>query len=145
MAANNLLFTFLSGLVLLGIVAAVLSLRNWRRGSTSMRPSTTPMAAAASVLHSPRTWTAAFFVLVLLAVGGALAMVGAVPLPEGTQPVVTTALLAGAGLVLAGFVFLGVYASVRGRGYGSAPAVGLGSLSVGLLALVVVVTQLFLG
>lgn len=144
MAANILFSTLLMGLVLLAMVALVIRGRPWRRaeGRADGGSSFDVIAAA---LRSPTAWMIVFLLLVLVSVAGSLALVGAVPLPEGTQPLVTTALLAGAGIVLGGFVFFGTYASVRGRGYGSAPAVGLGSLAVGLAALVVVVLQLFLG
>lgn len=155
MAANNLVFTVLSGLVLLGMVALVLRLRRWRRGPAELRRTSTPPRGAstpstadvelAALLRDPTTWTVGFLLLVLVAVAGSLAMVGAVPVPESAQPLVGAVLLGVSAIVLAGFVFAGVYASVRGRGYGSAPAFGLGSLAVGLLAMVVVVVQLFFG
>ena len=145
MAANTLVFTLLSGLVLLGIVALVLRLRGWRHVRVGAAAPTSVDAALARFVRSPTTWTAAFAVVVLVAVAGSLAVVGALPVPAGAQGTVTTALLALGGLLLGGFVFGGVYGTVRSRGHGSAPAVGLGSLAVGLLALLVVVVTLFLG
>ena len=145
MAANTLVFTLLSGLVLLAIVALVLRLRGWRRKRVGGPGPPSVEATLADVVRSPTTWTVGFLLIVLVAVAGALAMVGAVPLPEGAQGTVTTALLGLGAVLLGGFVFGGVYASVRSRGHGSAPAVGLGSLAVGLLALLVVVANLFLG
>lgn len=145
MVANSLLFTLLSGLVLLGIVAFVLRLRNWRRDRGGQRRPRSAEAAVSNAARSPATWSAGFLLLVLVAVGGALALVGAVPVPESAQAAVTSALLVVGALVLGGFVFGGVYSSVRGRGHGSAPAAGLGSLAVGLLVLAVVVAILFLG
>ena len=135
MAANTLLSTLLMGIVLLAMVALAIRLRAWRRAEVSA-DTTSSIDTLAAVLQSPTAWMTLFFLLVL---------VGAVTLPEGTQALVTAALLAVGGLVLGGFVFFGTYASVRGRGYGSAPAVGMGSLAVGLVILVVVVGQLFLG
>jgi len=152
MAENTILFTLLSGLVLLAIGAIVLRLRRWRHGpeelrgtSTGIRRPSSADQAIAEAIRSPTTWTVGFLLLVAVAVVGALAVVGAVPLPESVQPLVVTALVILAALVFAGFVFAGVYASVRSRGYGSAPAVGMGSLAVGLVAIVVVVVRLFLG
>lgn len=144
MATNPLLSTFVTGVILLAIVVVAFRLRGWRHAET-VADAETSLGVIDRLLHSPTTWVVAFLVLVLVAVAGALALVGAVPLPEGAQPTITTVLLVGTALVLGGFVFGGVYASVRGRGYGSAPAVGLGSLAVGLLALLVIVVQLFLG
>ena len=145
MAANTLVFTLLSGLILLAMVVLVLRLRRWRRDPGTVGAARSADVVFADALHNPTTWTVGFLVLVLVAVAGALAMVGALPVPESAQPIVGTAMLVGLGLVLGGFVFAGVYASVRNRGYGSAPAAGMGSLVLGLLALLVVVTQLFLG
>ena len=155
MVSNTLLFPALSFVVLLGVAVIVLRLRGWRHGASDLRrgtattlPATRSSSASAELsetLRDPMAWTAGFLLLVLVAVVGALAMVGAVPLPEGTQPLVGTAMLVVAALVLGGFVFAGTYSSVRGRGYGSAPATGVGALVVGFLALVVVVVQLFFG
>ena len=147
MVANTLLFPALSFVVLLGVAVIVLRLRSWRHGAAESSLSASPSfdVELAETLKDPATWTVGFLLLVLVAVVGALAMVGAVPLPEGTQPLVGAVLLLVTALVLGGFVFAGVYSSVRGRGYGSAPATGLGALVVGILALVVVVVQLFFG
>ena len=152
MAENTIVFTLLSGLVLLAIVAIVLQLRSWRRGeaelrrtSTGVRPPRSADVAIAEAIRSPTTWTVGFLLLVLVAVAGAMAMVGALPVPESFQPLVGTALLIVSAVVFGGFIFAGVYASVRSRGYGSAPAFGLGSLAVGLVAMVIVVVQLFFG
>jgi hypothetical protein len=152
MAENTIVFTLLSGLVLLVIVAVVLQIRSWRRGpeqlrgrSTGVRTPSSADAAIAEALRDPTTWTVGFLLLVLVAVAGSLAMVGALPIPESAQPLVGAVLLAISAIVLGGFVFAGVYASVRSRGYGSAPAFGLGSLAVGLIVMVIVVVQLFLG
>ena len=152
MAENTILFTLLSGLVLLVIVAFVLQLRSWRRGEEELRRTSTGIrrpasadVAVADAIKSPTTWTVGFLLLVLVAVAGAMAMVGALPVPESVQPLVGTVLLILSAVVLGGFVFAGVYASVRSRGYGSAPAFGLGSLAVGLVAMTVVVVRLFFG
>ena len=154
MAANTLLFTLLSGLVLLAIVVLVLRIRRWRRGPTELRGYTTfrpsregdaASAGLTAALRDPAAWSVGFLLLVLVAVAGTLAAVGAMPVPESVQPLVTTVLLVLAAVVLGGFVFAGVYSSVRSRGYGSAPAAGLGTLVVGFLALLVVVVNLFVG
>lgn len=152
MAENTIVFTLLSGLVLIVIVAVVLQIRSWRRGaeqlrgrSTGVRTPSSADAAVAEALRDPTTWTVVFLLLVLVAVAGSLAMVGALPIPESAQPLVGAVLLAVSAIVLGGFVFAGVYASVRSRGYGSAPAFGLGSLAIGLIVMVIVVVQLFFG
>ena len=145
MAATTLLFPLVSGLLLLAIVLGVLRLRGWRHATPTGGRATTPSTAVVAAVNSPTTWTLLFFLLVLGGVAGALAMVGAIPVPEGAQATITTALLAGFGLALCGLVFGGVYGAVRGRGHGTAPAVGLGSLAVGLLLVVVIIAILFLG
>lgn len=154
MVANNLLFPVLSGLILLGVAALVLRVRRWRRGPEELRRrtsrlpatrSTSPSAELAGTLNSPTGWTTGFLLLVIVTLVGSLAVVGALPIPESAQgPVGTVMLLVGA-VVLGGFVFAGVYSSVRNRGHGSAPATGLAMLVLGAIALVVVVVQLLLG
>ena len=154
MAANELIFPVLSFVVLLGVAALVLRLRRWRRGPAElhgMTPTTLPATRTGSssadvseTLNDPTTWTVGFLLLVLVAVAGALAVVGAIPVPESAQGLVSSLMLLVAALVLAGFVFAGTYSSVRSRGYGSAPATGLGVLVVGIVAIVVVVVNLFL-
>lgn len=144
MAVNPLLSTVLMGLILLVIVAGVLQLRNWRSAG-QREDSGSSYEAIGNALHDPTVWTVTFLVLVAVAIAGALAVVGALPIPESIQPIVGTALLAITGVVIGGFVFAGVYSSVRGRGFGSAPAVGVAAVSVGFLVLLVVVVQLFLG
>lgn len=145
MVENTLLLPLLSGLLLLAIAVGVLRLRNWRHAAAASAGPRSAEVAFSRAIRSPTTWTVGFLVLVLLALAGTLAMVGAIPLPESARPTVTTALLAASGVVLGGFVFLGVYAAVRERGYGSAPAVGLAALVVGLVVLLVVIARLFLG
>jgi len=146
MAANTLLFTVVSGLVLLAMLLVILRVRSWRQEPAAEgAPAESGWTRASEALNSPTTWTFGFLLLVLLAVTGALAVVGGLPIPEATQAAATTAVMVATGLVLAGFVFAGIYSSVRSRGLGSAPAVGLGSLVIGVLALVVVVAHLFLG
>ena len=155
MAVNDLLFPVLSFVVLLGVAAFVLRLRRWRRGPAELRGMTStnlpatrtssPSADLSETLRDPATWTVGFLLLVAVAVTGALAVVGALPVPEGYQGYVGTGMMLVAALLFGGFLFAGTYSSVRSRGYGSAPATGLGALVVGLIALVIVVVQLFLG
>ena len=147
MVANTLLFPALSFVVLLGVAVIVLRLRQWRHATpeTGHASATSLEVDLAETLEDPMTWTVGFFLLVLVAVAGALAVVGALPVPEGAQPLVGAVLLLVAAIVLGGFVFAGTYSSVRGRGYGSAPATGLAALVVGMLALLAVIVNLFLG
>lgn len=155
MVANNLLFPVLSGLILLGVAALVLRVRRWRRGPEELRRGTSrplpttrtssPSAELAGTLNSPTGWTAGFLLLVLVTLVGSLAVVGALPIPESVQGLVGTVMLLVGAIVLGGFVFAGVYSSVRNRGHGSAPATGLAMLVLGTIALVVVVVQLLLG
>lgn len=49
------------------------------------------------------------------------------------------------GLLLTGFVFLGAYFSVRGRGLGNAHGVAAGSFAAGLVFLILIVAQLLIG
>jgi hypothetical protein len=117
MAANTLLFPLISGLLLLAIVLGVLRLRGWRHAAPTGGRAASPSTAVVSAVYSPTTRPLLFSLLVLGGVAGALAMVGAVPVPEGAQATIAAALLAGFGLALCGLVFGGVYGAVRGRGH----------------------------
>jgi len=84
---------------------------------------------------SPETvvWAVAF---VAIAVGvGAVSLlaVGNFGLPEGLSGSLLTVVYAVVGLLLTGFVFLGAYFSVRGRGLGNAHGVAAGSFAAGLV------------
>ena len=143
MAANPFLMSLLMGLVLIVIAALAVQLRGWRHDAEAGAGGA--FQAAARALRSPVSWAVVFLVLVAAAILGALAAVGAFQIPASVQPMVGTALVAAVAVVFGGFVFLGIYAAVRGRGHGTAPAVGLGSLTVGLLVILLVVANLFLG
>lgn len=142
MAANPFLMSLLMGLVLIVIAALVVRLRGWRQDEGADAGNAFDDVARA--LRSPASWAVLFLVLVGAAVLGVLTAVGAFQIPASVQPVVGTALVAAVILVFGGFVFLGIYATVRGRGHGTAPAIGLGSLTVGLLIVLLVVANLFM-
>lgn len=136
-AITYLASTLLMGLVLLAIVVVVARSRNWRRTS----PGVEPGDAFSRLLASPTTWVIVFAVAALGAAAGAVAVVGG----AGVEVPGETVVLALAGtffLLLAVYLFAGVYASARSKGMGRAPAVGLGSAVIGLLLLGLIVLQL---
>ena len=129
--------TVLMGLVLFALIAVVAWGRDWRRvGDAEPTPRT-----IGRVLGGPTTWTVLFALVALGAAAGAVAVVGGagVDIPGET---VVAGLVAALGLLVAIYLFAGVYASARSRGLGRAPAVGLGSVVLGLLFLGLIVLQL---
>jgi hypothetical protein len=97
------------------------------------------------IARKPVVWAVAF---VAIAVGvGAVSLlaVGNFGLPEGLTGNLLTVVYVVVGLLLTGFVFLGAYFSVRGRGLGNAHGVAAGSFAAGLVFLVLIVAQLLIG
>lgn len=143
MAQVALLLSSLIGILLLGVVAALIG-----RGSrgytlpariTSEEGEPSRFARAA---RSPAVWTLAFVGAALGLAGAALAFVGVISLPEGTRAVAGLALAAGTGLLLLFYVFYGTFASARARGLGSSQAAALGSWMIGLLFVVIIALKL---
>lgn len=136
-AITYLASTLLMGLILLALVAVVAWSRNWRRTS----PAVSQADTLGRLLSSPTTWTVVFAVVALGAAAGAVAIVGGagIEVPDET---VVLALVGAFLLLLAAYLFGGVYASARSKGMGRAPAVGLGSAVLGLLLVGLIVLQL---
>jgi len=97
------------------------------------------------VSQKPVVW-AVGFVAIAVGVGGlALLAVGAFGLPEELSGSLLGVTYAAVGLLVTGFVFLGVYFSARGRGLGNAHGVAAGSFAAGLVFLVLIAAQLIVG
>lgn len=132
-ASGYLLSGILTGLFLLATVLVLTRNRNWRHYSPAGGG---PSAGETMerLAGSPTTWIAGF---VLLALGlglGALVVVGAIPVPEGVQGAATVAMAVVVLAVLAAYVFLGVYHSIRYRGLYRSQAAAAGIWIVATLA-----------
>lgn len=142
MAVSNLVIGTLMGLVLFVIAGVINGLRGWRREGPVEE---SPGAALVGFLRTPAAWMIAFVAVTLGAGIVAVAFVGGVSLPAIDQNAAGLVLLLVFGALIVFFVFVGIYASARSRGAGSAPAVGIGSAVIGLLVIAAVVVKLLLG
>lgn len=142
MAQTSLLVGTLIGSLLVGALVVLLG-----RGAKSYSLPQ-PIAGdgeqslVARLAHSPGAWTAAFLLACVGFAGAALAFVGVVSLPEGTQAVVGAVLLAGGTLAFVFYLFYGTFASARGRGLENSHAAVLGSWAVGLLFVAAIALKL---
>ncbi|ACM56384.1 hypothetical protein [Halorubrum lacusprofundi] len=147
MVSLTLLSTALMGLLVVATFVAVAQIGAKRTapgaGSASRYDAITETLS--DVARKPVVWAVAF---VAIAVGvGAVSLlaVGNFGLPEGLSGSLLTVVYAVVGLLLTGFVFLGAYFSVRGRGLGNAHGVAAGSFAAGLVFLILIVAQLLIG
>lgn len=92
--------------------------------------------------RTPAMWAAVFVGGALVFGLGAVAAFGGFGLSEGAAGTALMVVYALLGLSLFGFVFLGAYASARGRGLGNAQGIAAGSISVGFVYIVVVAARL---
>ena len=142
MATSALVSTAVMGVVLVAIVVAILGIREWRQPGPTAEAG---LADAAGTVNGPLGWSVAFFVVtlgvtglaVLYAVGSPVA--GVTPATMGMLLVVTMA------VAFVGASLVAVYAASRGRGLNSAQAAGLSSALLGVLFVVAIVVQLFVG
>ena len=141
MAVSNLVIGTVMGLVLLVIAGAIGVVRNWERQSPGMSEAG---SALENAVNSPTAWTVVFLVFALgLGIGGVV-FVGGLSIPGVSQGVAQAVLIGGFGLLVAFFFLAGIYSTVRARGLGSAPAVGISSAILGLLIIAGIVLNLLL-
>jgi hypothetical protein len=131
--------TLLMGLLVVLIGGAMVRGRDWRKYAPT-RESESAADALVRLARSPGTWIAVF-VLLVFGFGGGIFLI-----LTGAADAATVGLaLAGAFLVvLAGYVFLGTYASARHRGRPTSMAVAEGVTIIAVLLIVVVGVRLVL-
>lgn len=123
---------YIASMILMGVlavlvIAATATSRNWYSYTPEIgRPD---VGGLTGLSQSPLAWTVGFFLLVALALATVLAA-----LSGGG----TTLFLGLAGILLLGFVMIGVYAAGRARGHPHAYAVGEVVITLGLLFLILV-------
>ncbi|WP_254545932.1 hypothetical protein [Halomarina pelagica] len=143
---TNIASAFLTGLLLVAIVVALLRLRDWRRydpASSDDRGGrlTGAYGVLAAAATRQATWILGFL---LLALGvGAAAVLFLVGGPTGQMAGVAAALLGVLALCL--FLVLGIYRTIRFRGRTSAEAFAVSAWVVGALFVLAVSVNLLVG
>lgn len=117
----------LMGVLALVVIAATATGRDWRRYTPEIGREDVDLLTGLS--RSPLVWVLSFFLLVVLALVAVF-----VALSGGG----TTLFVALAGLLVLGFILLGVYAVGRSRGHPHAYAVGEAVITLGFLFLILV-------
>ncbi|SMO79882.1 hypothetical protein [Halorubrum cibi] len=147
MASLTLLSTALMGLLVLATVVAAARIGGQRApGADETEDTYTALTRQLSgIARTPAVWSVAF-VVIALGVGALVVLsVGNFAFVEGFTGSLLSALYAVVGLLVTGFVFLGAYFGVRGRGLGNAHGVAAGSFAAGLVFLVLIAVQLLVG
>lgn len=139
MAAIDFASTLITGLVLLIILVGVSRARNWEHDEPLFKRE----ESLTTVLYSPATWTIAFLFIALIFTGGAIAYIGGLPVGIETE-LIGFALMGLFGVIVLGFLFVGIYTTARNRGLSSAPAVGVSSATLGILVLAVILVRLII-
>lgn len=132
----------LTGLFLVGLVAALTRNRRWRSyaGDAGMSDVDT-YATLRRMAGTPLAWTVAFLVLASVVGSGALAFVTG-GLPSGVSQGAGVAMAAVALSALCVYLFWGVYHSARYRGLKDAQAAAVGMWVFGTLLIVAIVLRL---
>ena len=124
-AGNYLASTVVMGLVVAGVVYAVVNGRSWKRYSPqAVGGERTDRGSVAG----GRTWIVGFGILSIVAVGGTLAI-----LQSGADG--TVLIFGAAAVTVVSFLLVGTYATARSRGHPHAYAIGE---TVGMFGAVVI-------
>jgi hypothetical protein len=125
-----------TGTLLLTVWVLVARMENWRSYELS-----TPNLGGeqGSLADSPAAWTAGFFLMVLVAGGGAVLLVSDVELAAAVG---WTAIAGIFGVFLMGYLLYGTYDSARSRGLHSAQAALLSAWLFGSLIVVAIAAKL---
>lgn len=142
MATSALVSTAVTGVVLLAIIVAVLRVREWRDPTPATEDGLANLARSA---NGPLGWSVTFFVVTFGVMGLAVLYAVGAPVAGVTHATVGLMLVTVIAAVFVGASLVAVYAASRGRGLNSAQAAGLSSALLGVLFVVAVVVQLFVG
>jgi len=133
---SNVASTVLMGLLLVGVVVAVLRSRDWYDYSPTDEESGVGETLE-RLARSETVWMASFLVLVLLFGGAAVLFVSGGSVPGGVT------LIGGAfAVVVTGYVYLGAYSSARSRGRPTSQAVAEATMLVLLLVAAAIAVRL---
>jgi hypothetical protein len=145
MATSAFVSAVVMGLLIVGVFAATARLNAFSPRSTeATKPDVYREGGRLAELEERPDLLGAGFVVVTLLVG--LVTVGAVggfPMLSGLGPF--SLVMAGIGLLVASFLFLGPYAVVRQNDLGNALGIGAGIAGLGFAFLALVVAQLLYG
>lgn len=141
MASSFLLSTLLMGTLAALVLVAVLRSRRWYSYSpeTGARVGGLSDESRPPVWSRPATWILAFVGLTALAVGGVFAFVTNPDAPAG---LLSAPVLGVGGLLLVGYLTLGVYHAAKERGHPASIAAAETATVLGVLFLVAVSAQL---
>jgi hypothetical protein len=128
---------FVTGALLLVVWVLVSRMENWRSYELSTR---TLAPEGGSLADSPAAWTAGFFLMVLVAGGGALLVVSDVELAASLGG--WTVIAGVFGVLLLGYLVYGTYDSARNRGLHSSQAALLSAWLIGSLIVVAIAAKL---
>ncbi|MFB6309216.1 MAG: hypothetical protein ABEH35_07800 [Haloarculaceae archaeon] len=139
--------TALMAVVVVGVVLWAARGRQWYRYSPSTADegwyrTDAETSGFAATLGETRTWILAFLVASVVAVGGVLTYVTTAP-PGQTSVGLGVAVIFG--VLLGGYLIVGVYSSARRRGHPSSIAAAETATVVGALFLVAIALQLVVG
>jgi hypothetical protein len=145
MATSAFVSAVVMGLLIVGVFAATARLNAFSPRSTeATKPEVHREGGRLAELEERPDLLGTGFVVVTLLVG--LVTVGAVggfPMLSGLNPF--SLVMAGIGLIVASFLFLGPYAVVRQNGLGNALGIGAGIAGLGFAFLALIVAQLVYG
>lgn len=148
MVSLTLLSTALMGVLVVATFVAVARIGGQRSPPGSEEPTdryAELTETLSELVRTPAVWTVGFVVIAVGVGAAAVLAVGDFGLPEGMSGLFLNVVYAAVGLLLTGFVFLGVYFATRGRGLGNAHGIAAGSFAAGLVFLVLVTAQLLIG
>lgn len=133
-------------LLVVAVVAAVVRGGGWYSYEPDVaagrHPGKRPDEARPSVAERTEAWLAAFFLLTLAAVAGVF---GLVTNPDAVGGLASGPVLAGAGLLVVGYVLVGAYVTARQRGHSDALAAAGVAIIGGVLLMIGVSAALLTG
>lgn len=141
--AGLLASTVLMGVLTAGLVMLAANGRQWRRYSPTALPATRD--GGASMSERPGMLALGFIAIVFVVGGTVVLLAGGLstmgtPTPSIDLAMAVSGLL---GLLIAGYVVVGSYSTVRSHGAGSAQALMVGLWALGLLFVLAVAVKLF--
>jgi hypothetical protein len=146
MTTAYLASTGVMGLLVVGVLLWLGRARGWYQYSPTVSsggwsPGVRRENTLARLAGNTSAWVVAFTLLVVGFVVGVVALISA---PDGSGGLAGTALAAGGGVVLVGYLLFGVYISAKRRGHPSSLAAAESATVAGTLFLVAITVRLLL-
>ena len=140
MVSGFLVSTVLMGVVLLGVALFIRGLRQWRHDKPEAESS--GFDAISATMGNPRTWIAAYVLMIVLAAGAAWAYIAGDGIPQPVADASLIVLGAVLGIAILVFVARGTYDAVRGHGRSASQAAAMGGAATGFVLLALVAVKL---